>query len=73
MSDETSYKALGEFLGKQGHNEDEVQRILDKLAEYDRNMVRDSIFDSLENGTFNLDAIISEALAGPPIEKPESD
>jgi ferritin len=62
MTDDTSYEALGTFLAKQGHDEQAVKKILAKLAEYDRNMVADSIFDSLENGTFTLEAIVAEAL-----------
>lgn len=59
LGDEAS---LTDFLRLRGHNDDEVQKILAKLAERDSLTARESVFDSIEAGTFNLDAIIREAL-----------
>lgn len=54
--------SLTDFLRLRGHNDDDIQKILAKLAERDSLTARESVFDSIEAGTFNLDAIIREAL-----------
>ena len=53
---------LVEWLQEKGHSTDEIQKILAKVAEYDEQTIRESVFDSIERGNFNLDAIIQEAL-----------
>lgn len=54
--------SVADFLRMRGHNDDEVRKILAKLAEHDSLTARESVFDSIEAGTFDLDAIIREAL-----------
>lgn len=53
---------LIEHLTALGHSWNEIEQILAKLAEHDRRSVRESVFDSIERGTFNLSAIIAEAI-----------
>lgn len=53
---------LIEFLEQRGHSEDEIQRIVKRLAEHDAASMRQSVFDSIAGGTFDLDKIIEQAL-----------
>ena len=63
MSDETRNAQLVAWLQDQGHGEQEIEKILAKVAEYDRQTVHESVFDSIESGAFDLSTIIAEALA----------
>ncbi|HRX78162.1 MAG: hypothetical protein H6821_13880 [Planctomycetaceae bacterium] len=63
MSDDED-KILAEFLQQRGHTEDEIAKITRRLAEHDAESMRESIFDSIAGGTFNLDDIIKQALDG---------
>jgi hypothetical protein len=53
---------LVEYLKQRGHSDEEVAKILARIAEYDKDTVRQSVFDSIDQGQFDLDAIIKEAL-----------
>lgn len=53
---------LKQHLSEQGFDQEEIRKILDKVAEYDRRMERDSAFESIESGSFDLSRIIQEAL-----------
>ncbi|MEM9353565.1 MAG: hypothetical protein AAGA92_11175 [Planctomycetota bacterium] len=53
---------LVRWLREQGHGEAEVERIMEKVKEYDEKTVRESVFDSLESGSFDIAKIIDEAL-----------
>jgi hypothetical protein len=57
-------KVLAEFLQQRGHSEEEIAKITKRLAEHDVESMRESIFDSIAGGTFNLDDIIKQALEG---------
>ena len=61
MSDDDS-KELAEFLQRRGHTQEEIDKILGKLDSYDDDVQRQSIFDSIESGGFDLDRVIREAL-----------
>ncbi|MBI2481655.1 MAG: hypothetical protein HYV60_24325 [Planctomycetia bacterium] len=61
MSDDKD-KILAEFLRQRGHSEKEIAKIAKRLAEHDAKSMRESIFDSIAGGTFNLDDIIKQAL-----------
>ncbi|MBC8354945.1 MAG: hypothetical protein H8E66_23450 [Planctomycetes bacterium] len=61
MSDDED-KILEEFLQQRGHTEEEVAKITKRLAARDAESMRESIFDSIAGGTFNLDDIIKQAL-----------
>ena len=62
MSRQTRHAQLISWLENQGHSPAEVEKILAKVDEYDVKTVQESIFDSIESGAFNLQAIIDEAL-----------
>jgi len=50
------------WLQEQGHTDVQIERILAKVAEYDKQTLHESIFDSINRGDFNLSTIIKEAL-----------
>ncbi|MEN0110535.1 MAG: hypothetical protein AAF805_07400 [Planctomycetota bacterium] len=54
------------WLQDRGHSAEEIDRILAKVAEYDDRTARESVFDSIETGGFDLQGLIDEALADHP-------
>lgn len=64
MSDHQQHAQLIVWLENQGHTSEEIEKILAKVAEYDKQTVHESVFDSIETGKFNLAEIIEEALGG---------
>lgn len=66
MSRETRHAQLIAWLENQGHTEEEIEKILAKVDQYDAKTVQESIFDSIESGAFNIQAIIDEALGDAP-------
>jgi hypothetical protein len=50
-------------LADRGHTPEEIEKIMARLGQYDARVVRDALFDSMETGDFDIDAIIEEALA----------
>lgn len=56
------HQELVEWLREQGHNPDEIGKILAKVAEYDAQTLHESVFDSIGRGHFDLSKIIKEAL-----------
>ena len=60
---ETQHAQLVAWLEDQGHTEEQIQKILAKVAEYDAKTVHESVFDSISSGTLGLDKLIEEALA----------
>jgi hypothetical protein len=54
------------YLEELGHTPEEIQKILARLATYDETMVRDALFDSMKSGSFDIDAVIQEALRPKP-------
>lgn len=61
MSDSDD-KVLTEFLQQRGHSPDEIEKIVKRLADHDASEMRQSVFDSIAGGSFNLDDIIKQAL-----------
>lgn len=61
MSNRTD-DALIAFLRQRGHTDQEIETIVKRLAEHDAAAMRESIFDSIDGGSFDLDKIIKEAL-----------
>ena len=53
---------LVDWLREQGHGDEQIDRILAKVNEYDAQTVHESIFDSIDAGTIDLGAIVQEAL-----------
>ncbi|MEM8865085.1 MAG: hypothetical protein AAGF31_06010 [Planctomycetota bacterium] len=61
MSDTRNAQLIA-WLEDQGHSAEEIERIVDKVAEYDEKTVHESVFDSIDSGTIDLAAIVREAL-----------
>lgn len=61
MSHETRHAQLIAWLENQGHSQDDIEKILAKVAEYDAKTVHESIFDSIDEGDFDIQQIIDEA------------
>jgi hypothetical protein len=56
------YDELIEYLRVQGHSQADIDKILHRVAQYDREMQLDSLMDSIGNGSLDLPALIEEAL-----------
>ena len=52
---------LAHLLTEQGCSLEEIEHILRKLREHDQRTIRESVFDSVEAGRFDLKALIEEA------------
>lgn len=63
---ETRHAQLITWLEDQGHTEDEIEKILAKLDDYDARTVHESVFDSIDSGHMNLEQIIKEAIGESP-------
>lgn len=64
MSDARNAQLIA-WLEDQGHSAAEVDKIIQKVAEYDERTAHESVFDSIDSGGLNLAEIIREALEGP--------
>ena len=62
MADQHEYEELTEYLRGEGHTEAEIIAILKRVRQYEVETQHDSIMDSIGNGTFDLAALIKEAL-----------
>ena len=62
MDSYSTFDELDEYLYKQGYSRTEIRKIIGKLEDYEKATVHDSIFDSLENGTFSLESVIRLSL-----------
>jgi hypothetical protein len=56
------YDELSEYLRGLGHTEAEIKKILVRVQQYEVETLHDSVMDSIGNGTFDLAALIKEAL-----------
>jgi hypothetical protein len=54
---------IAEWLKGRGYSEEEVQKILAKLADHDHATLSDAVFDSIGGGGKTLDQIIDEVLS----------
>ena len=61
--DDPRHLELIQWLKSRGHNDHEITLILAKVAEYDRQTISESIFDSIDSGDFDIATLIDEALA----------
>lgn len=50
-----------DYLTEEGLSWVEIEHVLTKLKEHDQRVFRESVFDSIDSGTFNLNAIVEEA------------
>ena len=55
--------AIIEWLQQRGYRDEEVAKIMAKLAAHDDKTNHAAVFDSIGRGTMTLDDIIREALA----------
>ena len=54
--------SIADWLRGQDYAEEEIQRILTKLADYDHETLSDAVFDSIGNNGKTLDQIIRDVL-----------
>lgn len=64
MSDENC--ELVDYLKRRGHSQGEVDQILANLQQRENDVLRQSIFDSIAAGNFDLEEIIKQALGDAP-------
>ena len=62
-ADDPRHHELVEWLKSQGHSDQQIQRILAKVEDYDSQTMHESIFDSIDSGDFDIASLIDEALA----------
>ena len=62
MSLDESNRIVAEFLRARGYGEDDIKKVIDKLAKYEDETLRKSGFDSIDGGGFDIDALIRDAL-----------
>ena len=53
---------IAQWLHERGHSPEAITKILAKLEDFDDRISRESLFDSVANGDFDLDALIKDAL-----------
>ena len=53
---------IRQWLTDRGFLPADVEKILDHLDQYDSRINRESVFDAMEAGEFDMDALIKEAL-----------
>ncbi|MBI3836640.1 MAG: hypothetical protein HY288_01730 [Planctomycetia bacterium] len=52
---------LQEWLSERGYSANQIAKILGKLDEFDSKTNRESIFDAMETGELDMDALIKQA------------
>ena len=62
MANEHEYLELVDYLRGLGQTDAEIEKILARVRQYEVETQQDSIMDSIGNGTFDLTALIKEAL-----------
>ncbi len=62
MDAEVDYSLLIEWLEERGMSEEEIQRVLTKVREYDEKTMHDSVMESIGSGRMTLDGLIKDAL-----------
>jgi hypothetical protein len=53
---------IEQWLAERGYPPEAIQKILERLDSFDAKINRDSVFDAMETGELDMDAIIKEAL-----------
>jgi hypothetical protein len=51
------------WLAERGYPPAAIEKILERLDHYDSRVNRESVFDAMAAGDFDMDALIKEALA----------
>jgi hypothetical protein len=62
MASDDPYAELTEYLRTLGQTDAEIEKVLARVRQYEVETQHDSIMDSIGNGTFDLAALIKEAL-----------
>jgi hypothetical protein len=62
MSQSDTRASIADWLRAQGYAEEEIQKVLAKLADYDHETLSDAVFDSIGNDGKTLDHIIRDVL-----------
>lgn len=65
MSDSSWQADLKEMLVAKGHSDEEIQKIMSRVKDYEGQMQLDSIMASIDAGSFDLSAIIADVLKTP--------
>lgn len=65
MSAEHRPTEVHQWLIERGHTKAEIDKIFDRLREFDSKITHDALFDDLASGDIDLDALIQEALHRP--------
>jgi hypothetical protein len=55
---------ITEWLSQRGYSAKQIAKILVKLDEFDSKINRQSVFDAIETGELDMDALIKDALKG---------
>ncbi|MEX0678101.1 MAG: hypothetical protein WD063_13550 [Pirellulales bacterium] len=55
---------IEQWLAERGYPPEAIQKILERLDSFDAKINRDSVFDAMETGELDMDALIKEALGG---------
>jgi hypothetical protein len=64
MNSSSSWESdLAALLRDQGHGDEEVAKIMERVRRYEAEMQLDSVMDSIGDGGLDLAAIIREALS----------
>ncbi|MGD9724579.1 MAG: hypothetical protein AB7O59_04060 [Pirellulales bacterium] len=53
---------IEQWLSEHGYPPEAVEKILERLDQYDSRVNRESVFDAMAKGEFDMDALIKDAL-----------
>lgn len=53
---------IRKWLEDQGYSSEEIEKIQGRLADYDETVVRGAMFDAINTGELDLEALIQHAL-----------
>ena len=62
MAEESWSDQLTEYLRAKGHTGEDIEKILVLVERYENQVQRDSLMESIDSGSFDLEAIIAEAM-----------
>jgi hypothetical protein len=71
MAETNDYAELTDYLRREGHTDDEIEKILARVRQYEVETQHDSVMDSIGTGSFDLKKLIQEAL-GPRSDSPRA-
>jgi len=60
------HREITQWLTEHGHTPEAIRRIIVRLQQFDENINRQSLFDAIETGEFDFDALVKETLAEDP-------